>query len=253
MLSPITAHLNLPAGKFPCPITAPVYRSCTIQEAVAHFNLPRLDDLTTDHMTHPQRAHFQAMLNRVKNWRTECRERPGLSFLLMSKQVGIGKTHIARAVVSSFSHVVGEWAFMDDQPQFSLEKKARLFTARELINQLGGDEMRPVWEIVPTYVGALVIDDLGREGYLDYVKADQQAAEKQARYFHLINHIYQRQQQNRYPVSLFITTNLDEAGCKELLGEANWSRLLELCPRGYIVELSGLDDYRPIKSGRKPL
>ena len=54
----------------------------------------------------------------------------------------------------------------------------------------------------------------------------------------------------RFPVSLFITTNLDETGMVDLLGAAVWSRLLEMCPRGYIVELTGLDDYRRIKSGR---
>jgi hypothetical protein len=250
MLAPIDTHVTLPAGKFPTAL--PVERPCSFQDAVAHFGLPSISQLTTDHMTPRQKMYFQNILDRVTEWRRMARQQPGLSFLLMSKQVGIGKTHIARSVVSSYSASVGDLAFLDDEPQFALEQRARLYTARELINQLGGDDARELWEIVPSTVQALVIDDLGREGYLDYVKADQQGTEKQARYFHLINHVYQRQQNGRFPVSLFITTNLDEAGCKELLGEAVWSRLLEMCPRGYILEVTGLDDYRPVKSGRKP-
>ena len=249
MLTPINTHIKSPAGDFPAAL--PVVKACTMQEAIAHFGLPSISQLTTNHMTARQRQHFEAVIDRVKEWRRMAGQLPGLSMLLMSRQVGIGKTHIARSVVSSFSAIVGDLVYEDDEPQFALEQCARLYTARELINQLGGDDARGLWEICPSTVQALVIDDLGREGYLDFVKADQQQAEKQARYFHLINHIYQRQQNGRYPVSLFITTNLDEEGCKELLGEAVWSRLLEMCPRGYILEVTGLDDYRPVKSGRK--
>jgi DNA replication protein DnaC len=232
-------------------VDAPVYRPCTLDDAVKSFALPSIDDLTTAHMTPEQKARFDQLLTRVREWREGTRFAPGLSMMLMSRQVGIGKTHIARSVVSSFSAIIGELYYLGDEPQFALETRARLYTARELISYLGGDEARDVWTIVPHTVQCLVIDDLGREGYLDFVKADQQQAEKQARYFHLINHLYQRWQNGRYPVSLFITTNLNSAECQELLGEAVWSRLLEMCPRGYIVEVSGLEDYRRVKSGRK--
>ncbi len=228
----------------------PVAEVCSFQDAVKTFKLTTLDSLTTAHMKRRQRQQFQGLIKRVREWRNKVRDKPGLSMMLLSNQVGIGKTHIARAVVSSFSAIIGDLQFLDGEPQFGLEKRARLYTARELIAYLGGDESRDLWQIVPRSVECLVIDDLGREGYLDFVQANQQAAEKQARYFHLINHLYQRMQNDRYPVAIFITTNLDEAGCKSLLGDAVWSRILEMCPRGYIVQVGGLDDYRMVKSGR---
>lgn len=232
------------------PVDIPPPTPCTFQEAVKSFKLTTIDELTTDHMSAAQRKQFNHLITRVREWRKAVHDNPGQSMMVMSKQVGIGKTHLARSVVSSFSAIIGELMYLDGKPQFSLEKRARLYTSRELIAHLGGDEQRELWQIVPRSVECLVIDDLGREGYLDFVKADQQAEEKRARYFHLINHLYQRQQNGRYPVSLFITTNLNEAECKDLLGDATWSRLLEMCPRGYIMQVKGLDDYRPIKSGR---
>lgn len=231
-------------------IPAPVTRKATQADARREYNLVSLNDLTTDHMTPNQRQRYDGLLSNVRQWRQDALSNNGLSFVLSSQQVGVGKTHIAKAVNASFCTFIGDMEYTDDVPQFRVAYSSRLYTARALINMLGGDEQKSVWEIVPRHIKCLVIDDLGREGYLDYVKADQQLQEKQSRYFHLINHLYETRRNGQHPVNIFITTNLNAAEIKELLGEANWSRLLQMCPRGNILELDGIDDYRRVSSGR---
>jgi len=227
-----------------------ITRPATSSDVIKQFGIARLTDLTTAHMNPQAANNYNDMIGRVKKWKGETAVTPGLSFVLSSKQVGVGKTHIAKAVNASFCAIVGEKVYIDDVPQFTLEYAAKMYTARELIALLGGDNQMSVWDIVPKHVKCLVIDDLGREGYLDYVQAAKQQEEKQSRYFHLINHIYETRRNGRYPVNLFITTNLTPKEIEELVGPACWSRLMELCPRGYIVELTGIDDYRRVKSGR---
>lgn len=230
-------------------LPAPVVHRATIADARKTYNLASLQELTTAHMTASQRQQYEGLLVNVRKWRQDALSNNGLSFVLSSKQVGVGKTHIAKAVNASFCSFVGDMEYIDDAPQFRVVYRSRLYTARALINMLGGDEQKSVWEIVPRHVKCLVIDDLGREGYLDYVKADQQLQEKQSRYFHLINHLYETRRNGQHPVNIFITTNLTAAEIQELLGDANWSRLLQMCPRGNILELAGIDDYRSVSRG----
>jgi DNA replication protein DnaC len=229
---------------------SPVVRRATVDDIANHYGLSRLTDLTTGHMQADQAARYNALIAKIRKWKEETVHNPGLSFLLSSQQVGTGKTHIAKAINASFCSVVGEMEYIGEEPQFSLEYSSKMYTARELIQLLGGDETMGLWDIVPKHIKCLVIDDLGREGYLNYVKADQQLEEKQTRYFHLINHLYETRRNGRFPVSLFITTNLTAQEVQALLGDATWSRLLEMCPLGYIVQLAGIDDYRRVKSGR---
>ncbi len=231
-------------------IPAPVIRKATMADVRQTYKMPSLTELKTSHMTPHQQAGYERVLTNVRKWRQDARSNRGLSFLLSSKQVGVGKTHIAKAVNSSFCRVIGDMEYVDDVPKFRVEYRSRLYTARHLIHLLGGDEQQTLWDIVPKHVQCLVIDDLGREGYIDYVKADQQTQEKQSRYFHLINHLYETRRNGQHPVNIFITTNLTTDEVQELLGDANWSRLLEMCPRGYITEMDGLTDYRRVASGR---
>lgn len=231
-------------------IPAPSIRRATMNDVRRVYKQPSLADLSTSHMTTEQREGYERVLTNVRKWRQDVPYNRGLSFMLSSKQVGVGKTHIAKAVNASFCRVIGNMEFRNDVPEFWLEYRSRLYTARELINLLGGDQQKELWQIVPKHIQCLVIDDLGREGYIDYVKADQQAQEKQSRYFHLLNHLYETRRNGNYPVNIFITTNLTTDEVQELLGDANWSRLLEMCPRGYIQEMSGLTDYRRVASGR---
>lgn len=225
------------------------YRPVTFDQALASLNLPRLDDLTTDHLNSGQRQNFNELLATVRRWRGLIAYTPGLSFAILSPNIGIGKTHIAQSVATSFASITGDLAYENDLPLFSIQNSARIYTARELINLLGGDNAQPLSQIAPAYIRCLVIDDLGREGYLDYVKASDQQNEKQARYFHLIDYIYKRRRGSQ-PVSLFITSNYLAADVENLIGPAAWDRLLELAPRGYIREITGLPSYRRIASGR---
>lgn len=238
-----------PPAPSPQPPAPSSYRPITFEEARSTFNLPTLGQLTTNHLNRQQANQLTELLISVRSWRTQADQRPGLSYAILSPDVGIGKTHIAESVAASYASITGDLAYENDAPLFTLEQTARLYTARELINLLGGEHAQPLSQIAPPHIRCLVIDDLGREGYLDYVKASEQQKEKQARYFHLIDHIYKRRQ-GRSPVSLFITSNLLANQLTDLLGEAVWDRLLQLAPRGYITELTGLPSYRRLASGR---
>lgn len=203
-------------------------------EVIRRFDLRTLDELTTAHMPPQQARTFDALLARVRAWRHTDR-----SFLLCSETKGIGKTHIARAVYDNFGLMLramdGEWAHYDRQGKF--------VTARELIAILGD---KPAREWVRNDWPILVLDDIGREGNIQYVAAADQQREVRARYYDLINHCYTR------GVRLFITSNYTVnqlAAGQGPFDEATFSRLLEMCGKGHMIDLQGFSDYRKVLGG----
>lgn len=239
-------------------IPLPVVRKATIADVRREYELASLDQLTTNHMSQQQKEWFNGLVANVKRWREAVKTTPYESFIISSKEVGIGKTHIAKAIMTTFSSIVGDLEYQDDVPQFKLWKRAKMYTAPELIRQIGIEGMG-ISTLIPAKVKCIIIDDLGREGYIDYVKADQQANEKRRRYFELINYMYEHRRKarlgyagrvEREATALFITTNLSTVEIKELMGDAAYSRLLHLCPIGNIYEINGLDDYRRVATGR---
>lgn len=240
------------------PIPLPVVRKATMTDVYREYGLARLDQLTTNHMNKQQTEWFNGLIANVRRWREAVKTTPYESFIISSKQVGVGKTHIAKAVMTTFSSVIGEMEYQDDVPQFRVFRRAKMYTAPELIRQIGIEGMG-IATLIPAKVKCIVIDDLGREGYIDYVKADQQKTEKRRRYFELINYLYENRRKpligyagrvEREAVAVFITTNLSTEEIADLIGDAAYSRLLHLCPRGNIYEINGLDDYRRVATGR---
>ena len=90
----------------------------------------------------------------------------------------------------------------------------------------------------------VVIDDVGSEQNIEYVGAVNQAREVEHRFFKVVNYCYQRQ------VSLIITTNLTLEKLAEHVGKRAWSRLQEMAPAGFMIDLAGVPDYRRQKGGR---
>lgn len=160
---------------------------------------------------------------------------------------GCGKTHIARACLWTIIRHI------DDEPMGPVGK---LFVAESLLHNLNG-ETRVTDEIgfdcqwvdrefVRRPTPILVIDDVGTEGVIPFVKQDPvtQAAERHARYFKALNYCYEA------GVSVIITANLTVPGLADHIGGRAWSRLQEMAPAGFIVDLSGVPDYRRKLGGR---
>ena len=215
----------------------------------------------------------QALLHQAvelaKQWLSTAQERPGQSFVITSGAVGAkemqvhegeqwrpigahhfsgfgnGKTTIAEALfygrgIMTLNEVervqelciypagklrsAREWMLMQSEPEFSFDK----FLYSE---QLGKPRV-------------ILIDDVGREGSLPFIRSTEQAPEIRTRYYDLINYCY------RQKLSVILTSNyrLDELAT--FLGGATWSRLLEMVPEGYMIDITGVRDYRPIAGGR---
>lgn len=94
----------------------------------------------------------------------------------------------------------------------------------------------------------VVVDDVGGEGVIPFVKGEYQDHERHARYFRFIDHCYTT------GISVVITTNLRADGreCQlsEHLGGRAWDRLLEMCPVGSIVNLWNVPSWRKKAGGR---
>ncbi len=158
---------------------------------------------------------------------------------------GVGKTHIARAI--QWSHYM---ALDDGTP---VAPAGRFYTAPELMATLGDVETK-VNSLAPAgawvqddLVGrcpVVVIDDVGTEGTLPFVAAERQEQEIQSRYFRIINYCYEKD------ISLVLTANLTLPALRRRLGERCWSRLLQMCPAGMMLDMSGAPDYRKLAGGR---
>lgn len=165
--------------------------------------------------------------------------------------VGTGKTHVAKAIL--WSSVIS----LDGVP---VAHTGRFYHAHDLITTLDAEAALPNIvpagrerevhgggvELVPG-IHVLVIDDVGSEGVIPFVKTDEasQLRELQARYFRVLDYCYERL------ISVVITSNLTAADLEYHLGPRSWSRLQEMAPRGFILELGPeTPDYRRFKSGR---
>lgn len=205
---------------------------------------PRLGDL--DLSWHPLVA---TAVGAARNWQQRRRaqiaagQKPTASLVLLSTPVpgdidrtgyGCGKTHIARACLWSISYIVDGLA---------IAPAGKFFMAGDIINRLDG-ETHASNEISGAKI--VVIDDVGAEGLIPYIRQDEktQAAEREARYFKLVDYCYSA------GVSLIITGNLSLDALADRIGGRAWSRLLQMAPAGCMVNLSGVPDYRRRAGGR---
>ena len=199
-----------------------------------HHDIPRLDDLTADHMSQAQQVKFGALLATVRQWRNEWTE--GRSLVLASPRFGIGKTHIAKALAASFDTLAivdgTETALINGRPNWQIMKRSKVITARQYMDAIDKGQ-----QVTSRNTRVLVLDDLGREGNIEYVAKDNQVAEIQSRYFELINYC------NDMQISLIVTTNHRVSEIPSLIGEASWSRLQGMAPRGYILGAWRLSRY----------
>ncbi|MCO5188505.1 MAG: hypothetical protein M9928_15480 [Anaerolineae bacterium] len=217
-----------------------------------YCGIPILSDLNTDHLNAAEQKLWAGMMTAAYQWRDRHLEEPGLSFVLLSEPgkswlysgYGCGKTHVARALMFSRSKL--HWTGTVEGSVLYADR-ACYFRAAEIMALFDQDGFSPE-SIAKAGTRVVVVDDLGREGNLRWEKRtpEAQRAEKQARYFRLIDHCYW----SKPRISLILTANMNRAGLTEFLGEASMSRLDEMAPAGFMWDLSGLPDVRRVRSGR---
>lgn len=271
-----------------------------------------------------ERALFESAVIASWNWNRARKERPGLSFVLVSGVIpqtvdgyktvvtdengrdlpvalfdgfGCGKTTIAEILYSSCKRIAVEEdvngrkiqelqaapaddpalvyvsnqmgktidearqelinAYREQANQFPPRTQTiytgRFFTSADLMEKLAGgrdDNGHKIDERAGAIIGeeseVVVIDDIGREGVLPYVSKDVQTAEMQNRYYRVIDFCYRRFKNGKPCPSLILTSNMRVDELKQFLGGANWTRLEEMAPEGYIHDLTGVRNYRLI-------
>jgi DNA replication protein DnaC len=172
--------------------------------------------------------------------------------LILTGPNGTGKTHLARVI---------QWGMVDaalDEDGRPLDDlvapSCRWFAAADLLARLGNERDGDGYSYAGRpgqMVGSapfVIVDDVAAELTIPYVAYQAQESERQIRY-HLF---FDWCAENRVPVVL--TTNLAAAGPDSDLarhvGPRAWSRLMQMCPAGYILSLWNVPDYRLIAGGR---
>lgn len=223
------------------------------EEPRARIERARLSELDASH------SQVRAAVEAVYRWRDRYRARldvaldiepPRAPSLVLSGPNGTGKTHMARSIL---------WAVTvcpEDADGRLLREAARpagrWFAAADLLLTLAPAETehRTVeYAPVGSLIGAaplVVVDDLGGEGVIPFVKAEYQEFERQARWFRFIDFCYV----NDVPV--IITTNLDvrTGALAEWVGRRAWDRLQEMAPAGQMVGLWDVPSWRVKAGGR---
>lgn len=238
-------------GEHP-PVLVTKGRPLSKSELIEMFNIPTLSQLHTQGMTLQQASDFEYFLARVRHWREAVRNGGLHTFIVSSRDLGIGKTHVSDAVAWSFA----EFLYPDNY-EFDpvVLHNALVLTDDALMTILGEKDWMS--HIMPSRrkmtgsistrrnVKCIVIDDFGRRRAIPYVGKDGQAGEVEARFFQFVNWCY------RERISLFFTTNLLIDEMRQQVGEAVWNRIQEMShvQNDYIFQLGGLDSYRSKKGG----
>lgn len=202
---------------------------------------PRLSEIKTGH--HPKVGQAVQM---AKNWNQRRKEQPTSIVLVAADSgrsgvtgKGVGKTHIAKCCL---------WAagayFVGGQP---IAPAGAFLMADELMHELGDKRLAPsrkIARLVRQNTPVLVIDDVGTEEKSPYLNDQAWQIQRRLRYFVAINHCYEND------IPMIITSNLRLAELARHIGDRAWSRLNEMAPKGFMLDLTGVPDYRLKKAGR---
>lgn len=221
----------------------------TQDDILAHFReqgWPVFEDFKSDHLeTDGEREKLQTAVNSAGQFVNEVKDGKRLALIMIASEVpedlsrtgyGCGKTMLARTIY----HANYGYSAYYGPDSLRIHPRGRFLEARELMAIFDKDDYSPRDSFA--FGSLLVIDDVGREGSLRWERRDPelQAAEKQSRYYNVINHCYEK------GISIVITSNLPSRGLAELLGGASWSRLLQMCPTRYRLNMTGIMDMRPL-------
>ena len=199
-------------------------------EPVLQFHRVTLEQLDTAH-----HAKIAQAVDAARQWDRRRQTVPGASLVLVASPVGqnrdltgygCGKTHVARACLHT------ECYWLDGAP---VAPAGNFFDANAIIQRLDADT--PAISAIGR-ARIVVVDDVGTEQTIPYTIGADQAHERQTRYFKLINFCYQN------GVALILTGNLSIKALSDRIGGRAWSRLQEMAPKGFVLDLTGVPDWR---------
>lgn len=210
---------------------------------------PSIDDLSTEHLkSATEKDKLEAAQNAARQFVMALQEgAKGMGLVLLAGPVdgdlqrtgyGCGKTHLARAIHFANSRL----QYVPQMPgEMWVHPRGKFYESRELMALFDADEFDQGYTF-SRFGNLLTIDDVGREGTLKWERRDPelQLQEKRDRYYSVVNYCYE------YRVSLAVTSNLAARELAGFLGGATWSRLLQMCPPQFRVNMTGLPDMRPV-------
>lgn len=204
---------------------------------------PTWDSLTADHLNRKERDILDKAIKAARAYADAIRDgAEGLALILVAGPVegdstrtgyGCGKTTLAKIINYATSYYYPPTRRED----LRIHQSGVFMESRQLMARFDDDNVTPVPGGNP-----LVIDDVGREGTLRWEKRDPelQLQEKQDRYYTVVDKCYQK---NR---NLVITSNMSAKELAAFLGGATWSRLLQMCPPQFRINMTGIRDMRPL-------
>jgi DNA replication protein DnaC len=214
----------------------------------------KLDALDTSHPKVATAVHV------ARAWAQRKRDGHTDASLILCGPNGTGKTHIARAIWWSMTARVvaagnNPREFGEPLPEYPEQPSGLFMLSNDLLGRLGTSYDSDTGIVIPAraasvigYVPILVIDDVGMEQTIPFIKADDQENERHARFFKAIDHCYGR-------ASVIITSNLSIPELAGQVGRRAWDRLAQMAPRlpngdSFVVSLDGVPSWRVKEGGR---
>jgi len=141
-------------------------------------------------------------------------------------------------------------------PEYGKRPSGRFYLSNDLLGSLGVSRDPETGMSLPArpsavigYPPLIVIDDVGLEQAIPFVRGEDQEAERQARFFKVINHCLGN-------VSVIITTNKTWPELADYIGRRAADRLLAMAPKlpatndSFIVDMFGVPSWRRKAGGR---
>ncbi|MBE2198402.1 MAG: ATP-binding protein [Anaerolinea sp.] len=247
---------------------------------VRHYRMTPLEQFQMGHLTPQQRTRLQNALDKAKRWLSICDSVPGTGFLLCGP-VGVGKTTIAENLMQAFrlSVAVGNGADGDEylsllraaldklpaespsragivallaaySPVLTTVLQGRLIEANDLM-QIVSDTQNLAVEFGNARV--IVVDDVGEEE-IPYSNERTEIVKRQKRYGRFMDYCVRNKvhviMTSMKPLFIKVESGdfITNPQLVEILGPKAWSRLQQMA-KGFMVDLSGIPDYRPFLAG----
>lgn len=202
------------------------------------------ESLTFDHLNQKEVEILEKAIKAARAYTEAVRDDArGLALIMLAGPVegdtvrtgyGCGKTTLARIILYATSYYYPP----PRREDLKIHQRGWFIESRALMERFADRDISgPVPGRSP-----LIIDDVGREGTLRFEKRDPdlQLQEKQDRYYTVVDQCYKKGQ------NLVITSNMSAKELAAFLGGAAWSRLLEMCPPQFRVNMTGIRDMRPL-------
>ena len=209
-------------------------------------------------ISHPQVSQAVRM---ARQWAQRKRDGYTDASLILCGNNGVGKTHIAQAIWWSMCEMVVDvpespMSYGQPLPDYAPRPTGRFYLSNDLLSLMGqsrdvetGLTLATRASSVIGYPPLVVIDDIGLEQAIPFVKGEQQEEERHARFFKVINHC----QGN---ISVIITSNKTWPELSQYIGKRTADRLLQMAPAvpgtgdSFIVDMFGVPSYRRRQGGR---